>query len=731
MFHLAGGGAPGLPAPAHRRLRHGAGRRRVDHLAALLGLPPRRGHDSFARRALPYLRCTRPGHLEGRRCRRGRPQAAGRCAGRWRHRAGGDPGQRGQQRRRGQGGLHRTGAGRPGAPDHRGAGGGRRVARQHRLRRGAWHRHAAGRPHRGGGADPGLPPGHRRHRLLRPGLGQDQHRPPGRGGRRGGPHQDRAGAAAGHLAGQPAFRDGQSRPGPGQLALPRRPAHAAMATRRRAKAGSRQRLRHRRHQCPCGAGSSARSRAGEHRGTRRAGRRRRPAAAAVGAHTHGAGRRAPAAGGLARCAAGAGAARRGLHAGHRPPCVCAACGAGGDGHRRGRTRAGPGHAGRRRRRAARARGHGPGRGVPVPGSGRAAPRHGTWPVRRAGSGGRRVPQHRGPLLRGAAPAAGPGPAQPAAGRTRRRPGRQPAAADRHHPAGALRRGICAGSGADGRGHRAGRDGRPQPGRIRGRLPSRRVHAGRCAGPGGRTRTADAGPAAGRHAVGAAGRRGAGAAAGRARLQPGGRERAGAVRGGRPHRRGRGAGRAAAGGPWPAGHAAAYLARLPLAHDGGGRGADAAGGVGRGPAAARTTLRLQRHRHLVRGGRRRHRALGRQPAAGRALRCGAEHLVRAGRRGDAGGGARCHAHHAGPAPCRCTCAAGHRHHAGAAAGRGGRAGHGPRQRRGAAAACAGSAVVRGRGHRAGLAGHRAAAPRVLAGLPVRAATLLGRSRAGGH
>ena len=61
-----------------------------------------------------------------------------------------------------------------------------------RLRRGPRHRHAARRSDRGRGADPGVPRrAPTRTRLLRPRLGQDQHRPPGRRGRRRRADQDR------------------------------------------------------------------------------------------------------------------------------------------------------------------------------------------------------------------------------------------------------------------------------------------------------------------------------------------------------------------------------------------------------------------------------------------------------------------------------------------------------------------------------------------------------------
>ncbi len=86
------------------------------------------------------------------------------CAG-WRTRiADGDhiwaviKGTRGQQRRRGQGGLPRALRRRAGRRDRRGAGGGGRDRRHDRLRRMPRHRHLPRRPDRGRGADRGLPP---------------------------------------------------------------------------------------------------------------------------------------------------------------------------------------------------------------------------------------------------------------------------------------------------------------------------------------------------------------------------------------------------------------------------------------------------------------------------------------------------------------------------------------------------------------------------------------------
>ena len=97
-----------------------------------------------------------------------------------------DQGLGGQQRRRGQGGLHRA--------ERRRAGRGRSsqalasavvAPDTHRLRRGARHGHAARRSHRGRGAhERAFRAGTDADRLLRDRLGEAEHRPPRRGGRR-------------------------------------------------------------------------------------------------------------------------------------------------------------------------------------------------------------------------------------------------------------------------------------------------------------------------------------------------------------------------------------------------------------------------------------------------------------------------------------------------------------------------------------------------------------------
>ena len=100
-------------------------------------------------------------------------------------------GARRQQRRLAQGRLHGAERRRPGAgrsPRRMASAG--VASRVDRLRRGPRHRHGARRSDRDRGADAGLSRQHRSHRLLRRRVGQAEHRPPGRGGRRQQPDQD-------------------------------------------------------------------------------------------------------------------------------------------------------------------------------------------------------------------------------------------------------------------------------------------------------------------------------------------------------------------------------------------------------------------------------------------------------------------------------------------------------------------------------------------------------------
>ena len=96
------------------------------------------------------------GHGQRQGARRGGAQAARRCARRRRHDPCGDPGLGHQQRRLGEGRLHRAERRGAGAGDRRQPWRWRRPGRQHRLRRGARHGHPARRPDRDRGADAGV-----------------------------------------------------------------------------------------------------------------------------------------------------------------------------------------------------------------------------------------------------------------------------------------------------------------------------------------------------------------------------------------------------------------------------------------------------------------------------------------------------------------------------------------------------------------------------------------------
>ncbi len=185
----------GLPGAAGGGGRPRAGGRGLDRRAGPGGVPLPGGEHLLAGRPLPLLRRRgrRLGAGHGRRHRGA--QAARRRPG------GGGPGPRrdprlgGQQRRRGQGGVHRPRRRGAGGGDRRGAADVRRRARLDRLRRGAWQRHHPGRSDRGRGPAPGLRAGRARRRPVRPGIDQEQRRPPQHrgGGRRADPRRARPG----------------------------------------------------------------------------------------------------------------------------------------------------------------------------------------------------------------------------------------------------------------------------------------------------------------------------------------------------------------------------------------------------------------------------------------------------------------------------------------------------------------------------------------------------------
>ena len=175
MLVVAGGGAPGLPEPAHWRERPGPGRRCERGLVARRdGAVFQVGHDGAGRRLQDLRRRRRRLRTRGRlRCHRA--QAAVRCARGGRPHPRGDP-RLGRQFRRPQQRPYR--AQRAGAAGGAAFGAGQRriEAGRHRLRRSARHRHLAGRSHRGRG--PGGGDARRPHAgpAVADRLDQDQHR---------------------------------------------------------------------------------------------------------------------------------------------------------------------------------------------------------------------------------------------------------------------------------------------------------------------------------------------------------------------------------------------------------------------------------------------------------------------------------------------------------------------------------------------------------------------------
>ena len=101
---------------------------------------------------------------------------------------GGDPGH-GTEPGRGEPGAHGSERGGAGAGDRGGARAGRGPAIGHRLPGGARDRHGGGRPDRDRRDGGGLRARARRGAPAAARLGEDQHRPPGIGGRRRGNHQ--------------------------------------------------------------------------------------------------------------------------------------------------------------------------------------------------------------------------------------------------------------------------------------------------------------------------------------------------------------------------------------------------------------------------------------------------------------------------------------------------------------------------------------------------------------
>ncbi len=144
LLQLSGGGAPGLPGAARRGRGPDAGG--LGGAASAAGQRTRAGEGlhPLPHRCRPGLRRGGGRHGGRQRGRRRPPQAAGTGAGRRRHRARGDPGLGGHQRRRGQTGVRGPRGSRAAGRGARGVAGGGRGRGVHRLCGGARHGHAEG-----------------------------------------------------------------------------------------------------------------------------------------------------------------------------------------------------------------------------------------------------------------------------------------------------------------------------------------------------------------------------------------------------------------------------------------------------------------------------------------------------------------------------------------------------------------------------------------------------------
>ena len=141
VLHLDGGDPPRLRGRAQRRVRHGGCRRGEHRPAVRPRIHLRRRRHLQPRRALPDLRRERHRHHLGQRRRRRGAATAVRRAGQRRPHPCRGAGQRDQQRRRDQGGLHRTQRAGPGRRDPACARRRRDRPSHRQLRRGARHRH--------------------------------------------------------------------------------------------------------------------------------------------------------------------------------------------------------------------------------------------------------------------------------------------------------------------------------------------------------------------------------------------------------------------------------------------------------------------------------------------------------------------------------------------------------------------------------------------------------------
>ncbi|EFL27598.1 LOW QUALITY PROTEIN: polyketide synthase type I, partial [Streptomyces himastatinicus ATCC 53653] len=240
---------PGVRKPALGNHRVGAGRWRPPESGPGQHTRLRPGGSTVPGRPLPHLRRARQRHRPGRGRRRGRPEAPDGRPRRRRPGALRPAGRRREQRRRWPG-PHRarrsgaatavTGRLRPG-----GGGTGARA-----VRGTARHRHQGGRPGRGGSPRNGVRRGPGRRTAPARGLGEDQHRAPGR--RRGRHRADQGGAVARARdpPGEPALHPTAPVDPHGAAEAPGERRHQDVA--RRPAAGRCQLVRPGRHQLPLG-----------------------------------------------------------------------------------------------------------------------------------------------------------------------------------------------------------------------------------------------------------------------------------------------------------------------------------------------------------------------------------------------------------------------------------------------------------------------------------------------
>ncbi len=255
--------------PAQPRDRPDPGRRRVPAGHAAFRRGRRQCADAGRRRQVPYLRRSRQRHGVGRGRRGAGAQAARRGPRRRRPDPRRDRGQRHQPGRRHQR-HHGAERARAAAVADRRVCALRHRSGRHPVRRGARHRYLARRSDRDARADRRVSSPYRAPRLLRDRIGQDQCRPHRHGGRRDRRREGADGDAASAAARLAELRGAESpyRFRDESVLRQYRGAAVDARARRRASRGG-QFVRLQRHQCPPGAGEPPRCARGA-RGCRRA-----------------------------------------------------------------------------------------------------------------------------------------------------------------------------------------------------------------------------------------------------------------------------------------------------------------------------------------------------------------------------------------------------------------------------------------------------------------------------